>query len=154
MRGSDLDRLEVALRIPSPRQRLRVLKRMERFMTHYPPYWYYIGRTQQQLGQLFAAMKTYDRMTGIAAGHFRNDALLAAGIANQAMIQAHLGQPAAPLTAMKALRMSSNCWEANLICARVLADTGRTAQAEEAILTNLDSSIERTRSHVLSLIHI
>ena len=54
---------------------------------------------------------------------------------------------------MKALRMSSNCWEANLICARVLADTGRTAQAEEAILTNLDSSIERTRSlvHLLSL---
>ena len=153
IRGSDLDRLEVALRIRSPRQRLRVLKRMERFMTHYPPYWYYIGRTQQQLGQLFAAMKTYDRMTGIAAGHFRNDALLAAGIANQAMIQAHLGQPAAPLTALKALRMSSTCWEANLICARVLADTGRTAQAEEAILTNLDSSIERTRSlvHLLSL---
>ena len=82
VRGSDLDRLEVALRIPRPRQRRRVLKRMERFMTHYPPYWYYIGRTQQQLGQLFAAMKTYDRMTGIAAGHFRNDALLAAGIAN------------------------------------------------------------------------
>ncbi|GIT29015.1 MAG: hypothetical protein Ct9H300mP1_10610 [Planctomycetaceae bacterium] len=72
IRGSDLDRLEVALRkFPSPRQRLRVLKRMERFMTHYPPYWYYIGRTQQQLGQLFAAMKTYDRMTGVAAGHFR-----------------------------------------------------------------------------------
>ena len=153
VRGSDLDRLEVALKIRGPRQRLRVLKRMERFMTHYPPYWYYLGRTQQQLGQLFAAMKTYDRMTGIAAGHFRNDELLAAGIANQAMIQAHLGQPAAPLTAMKALRMSSTCWEANLICARVLADTGRTTQAEEAILTNLDTNVERTRSlvHLLSL---
>ena len=49
--------------------------------------------------------------------------------------------------------MSSTCWEANLICARGLADTGRTAQAEEAILTNLDSSIERTRRlvHLLSL---
>ncbi len=153
IRGTDLDRLKVALRLPHLRQRLRVLKRMERFMTHYPPYWYYVARTQQQLGQLFAALKTYDRMTRIATGHFRNDELLAAGMANQAMIQAHLGQPDAPLTALKALDKSPTCWEANLICARVLADTGRTTRAEDAILTNLDTNLERTRSlvHLLSL---
>ena len=153
IRGSDLDRLEAALRVERPRQRLRVLKRMERFMTHFPPYWYYVARTQQQLGQLFAALKTYDRMTEIAAGHFRNDELLAAGLANQAMIQAHLGQPSAPLTAQRALKHSSSCWEANLICARVLADAGRAARAEDAILTNLDTNLERKRSlvHLLSL---
>ena len=153
IRGSDLDRLEAALRVERPRQRLRVLKRMERFMTHFPPYWYYVARTQQQLGQLFAALKTYDRMTEIADGHFRNDELLAAGLANQAMIQAHLGQPSAPLTAQRALRHSSSCWEANLICARVLADAGRAARAEDAILTNLDTNLERKRSlvHLLSL---
>jgi len=153
IRGSDLDRLEVALRVPHPRQRLRVLKRMERFMTHYPPYWYYVARTQQQLGQLFAALKTYDRMTEIASGHFRNDELLAAGLANQAMIQAHLGQPSAPLTALRALDEASTCWEANLICARVLADTGRVTRAEDAILSNLDTNLERHRSlvHLLSL---
>ena len=153
IRGSDLDRLEVALHVKQPRQRLRVLKRMERFMTHFPPYWYYVARTQQQLGQLFAALKTYDRMTEIATGHFRNDELLAAGMANQAMIQAHLGQPTAPLTAIKALKHSSSCWEANLICARVLADSGRAALAEDAILSNLDTNLERHRSlvHLLSL---
>ena len=153
IRGSDLNRLEAALRVDRPRQRLRVLKRMERFMTHFPPYWYYVARTQQQLGQLFAALKTYDRMTEIAAGHFRNDELLAAGLANQAMIQAHLGQPSAPLTAQRALKHSSSCWEANLICARVLADAGRAARAEDAILTNLDTNLERKRSlvHLLSL---
>ena len=153
IRGSDLDRLEAALRVERPRQRLRVLKRMERFMTHFPPYWYYVARTQQQLGQLFAALKTYDCMTEIAAGHFRNDELLAAGLANQAMIQAHLGQPSAPLTAQRALKHSSSCWEANLICARVLADAGRAARAEDAILTNLDTNLERKRSlvHLLSL---
>jgi hypothetical protein len=153
IRGSDLDRLEAALRVERPRQRLRVLKRMERFMTHFPPYWYYVARTQQQLGQLFAALKTYDRMTEIAAGHFRNDELLAAGLANQAMIQAHLGQPSAPLTAQRALKHSSSCWEANLICARVLADAGQAARAEDAILTNLDTNLERKRSlvHLLSL---
>ncbi len=153
IRGSDLDRLEAALRVERPRQRLRVLKRMERFMTHFPPYWYYVARTQQQLGQLFAALKTYDRMTEIADGHFRNDELLAAGLANQAMIQAHLGQPSAPLTAQRALKHSSSCWEANLICARVLADAGRAARAEDAILTNLDTNLERKRSlvHLLSL---
>ncbi len=153
IRGSDLDRLEVAMRLPHPRQRLRVLKRMERFMTHFPPYWYYVARTQQQLGQLFAALKTYDQMADVATGHFRNDALLAAGMANQAMIQAHLGQPTAPLTARKALLHSSNCWEANLICARVLADSGMVSQSEDAILTNLDTNLERPRSlvHLLSL---
>ncbi len=153
IRGSDLDRLEAAMRIRHPRQRLRVLRRMEKFMTHFPPYWYYVARTQQQLGQLFAALKTYDRMAQIAEGHFRNDELLAAGMANQAMIQAHLGQPAAPLTARKALGKSSTCWEANLLCARVLADTGQHADAEDAILTNIDSNLERPRSlvHLLSL---
>ncbi|MEC9008857.1 MAG: hypothetical protein VX877_06310 [Planctomycetota bacterium] len=153
IRGSDLDRLEVAMRLPHPRQRLRVLKRMERFMTHFPPYWYYVARTQQQLGQLFAALKTYDQMAAVAEGHFRNDELLAAGMANQAMIQAHLGQPTAPLTARKALGYSSTCWEANLICARVLAESGQVAQSEDAILTNLDTNLERPRSlvHLLSL---
>ena len=153
IRGSDLDRLEVALRLQRPRQRLRVLKRMERFMTHYPPYWYYVARTQQQLGQLFAALNTYDQMTEIASGHFRNDELLAAGLANQAMIQAHLGQPTAPLTALKALDASTTCWEANLICARVLADNDRATRAEDAILTNLDTNLERHRSlvHLLAL---
>jgi len=153
IRGTDLDRLEAAMRLPKPRQRLRVLKRMERFMTHYPPYWYYVARTQQQIGQLFAALQTYDRMNEIAVGHFRNDELLATGLANQAMIQAHLGQPTAPLTAMKALDASLGCWQANLICARVLADTGQPDRAEDAILANLDTKLERHRSlvHLLSL---
>ena len=48
---------------------------------------------------------------------------------------------------------SSNCWEANLICARVLADSGMVSQSEDAILTNLDTNLERPRSlvHLLSL---
>ncbi len=152
IRGTDLDRLEAAMRLPKPRQRLRVLKRMERFMTHFPPYWYYVARTQQQIGQLFAALQTYDRMNEVAVGHFRKDELLAAGLANQAMIQAHLGQPTAPLTARKALDASLGCWEANLICARILADSGQDDRAEDAILANLDTNLERHRSlvHLLS----
>ena len=69
------------------------------------------------------------------------------------MIQAHLGQPSAPLTALRALDEASTCWEANLICARVLADTGRVTRAEDAILSNLDTNLERHRSlvHLLSL---
>ncbi len=153
IRGSDLDRLQLAMQIPDPQRRLRVLRRMERFMTHYPPYWYYVARTQQQLGQLFAALKTYERLGEVARGHFRNDDMLAAGLSNQALIQAHLSQPGAHATALRALRFSSACWQANLLCASVLADGGRTVQAEDAILANLDTNLERPRSlvHLLSL---
>ncbi|MBQ17607.1 MAG: hypothetical protein CMJ65_10825 [Planctomycetaceae bacterium] len=153
IRGSDLDRLQLAMQIRDPKRRLRVLRRMQRFMIYYPPYWYYIARTQQQMGQLFAALKTYERLGEVARGHFRNDDMLAAGLANQSLIQAHLSQPGAHVTALKALDFSSSCWQANLLCASVLADSGQTVQAEDAILANLDTDLERSRSlvHLLSL---
>lgn len=153
VRGNDLTRLEQARRLPDLGRRLRVLRRMQRFMEYYPPYWYYVGRTQQELGQLFAAVATYKRMADISRGHFRNDEMLAAGLANQAAIQAHLGQPASEITAQRALEHSTACWQANLVCSHILARGGHHAEAEDAILRNLDVALERHRSlvHLLSL---
>ena len=153
VRGDDLERLDQARRLTDPGRRLRVLRRMQRFMEYYPPYWYYVARTQQELGQLFAAVATYKRMANICQGHFRNDEMLAAGLANQAAIQAHLGQPAAEATARRALQQSTICWQANLVCSRILARGGHHALAEDAILRNLDVTLERHRSlvHLLSL---
>ena len=54
VRDADLERLDVAMREPDAEVRVRLLARMEPFMTCYPPYWYYLGRTQQGLGR-FAA---------------------------------------------------------------------------------------------------
>ncbi|MGE3315297.1 MAG: hypothetical protein AB7O26_09285, partial [Planctomycetaceae bacterium] len=146
IRGQDLDRLQIAMQEPDLTVRLRVLKRMEEFMECYPPYWYYVARTQQGLGQLFAAAETYERLATIGNGHFRKDEMLAAGMANRAVIQEYLHQPGAMESARLALTYSTDVWEANLMCARVLGQHGELGAAEDAILRNLDVGLEREYS--------
>jgi hypothetical protein len=151
VRGDDLDKLEQAQRESDPAVRLRVLKRMEGFMECYPPYWYYVARTQQSMGQLFAASETYERLVHIGNGHFRKDEMLAAGLANRSIIQAFLSQPAAAETARQAMAFSSEAWEANLVCANVLQRYGHYDDAEDAILRNLDVNLERPQSRTALL---
>ncbi len=151
VRGDDLDRLEQALQERDLAVRLRVLKRMEPFMECYPPYWYHVARTQQALGQLYAAADTYQRLADLAAGHFRKDDMLAAAMANLAMIQEYLEQPEAVETAREALRYSTDVWQANLMCAYILQRHGLVAEAEDAILRNLDVGMEESQSRLALL---
>ena len=153
VRGDDLDKLEQCLQEQDLEVRLRVLNRMERFLECYPPYWYHVARAQQGLGQLFAAAGTYDKLADLAAGHFRKDDMLAAGLANLAMIQEYLQQPDAERTAQEALRHSTDVWEANLMCAYVLQRHSRIAEAEDAVLRNLDVGLEEDQS-LLALVTI
>lgn len=148
VRGNDLDALEVAMREPNPEVRSRVLRRMEDFMQCYPPYWYYTGRTQQEQGMLAEAVNTYQRLERLGQGHFRKDDMLATALANEAAIQDYSGQAVAIQTADRAMNYSRDVWEANLICARVMERNSQTAQAEDAILCNLDTSLERQNSQV------
>lgn len=148
VRGDDLDALEAAMREPDAEVRLRILRRMEPFMDAYPPYWYYVGRTQQELGQLPVAIETYKRLETLGQGHFRKDDMLATALANRAAIEDHLGDDTAVVSAESALRYSTDVWEANLICARVLQRRGRVVAAEDAILRNLDVSLETSYSRV------
>jgi hypothetical protein len=148
VRADDLDVLEQAMQEQDAEVRLRVLKRMESFMEAYPPYWYYLGRTQQELGQLFAAEATYDYLAELGRGHFRKDDMLATGLANKAAIQDYLHQPGAADTALKSLEFSTDVWEANLVCARILQRHQKYAAAEDAILRNLDVDLERAQSQV------
>ncbi len=151
VRNDDLDKLENAWRENDSTVRLRVLKRMESFLECYPPYWYYVARTQQSLGQFVAATETYEKLASLSNGHFRKDEMLAAGLANRAYIQSYLNQPAAAETAVKALSFSTEAWEANLICAAVLQKYGRNQDAEDAILRNIDVNLERGQSRVALL---
>lgn len=146
VRGDDLDKLEDAWREPDPAVRLRVLKRMEPFLETYPPYWYYVARTQQSMGQLFASSETYEKLAQLGEGHFRKDDMLAAGMANRAFIQAYLSQPGAVETAKQAMSYSTDVWEANLLCAFVLQQGKEYHVAEDAILRNLDVTLERPQS--------
>lgn len=148
VRNQDLARLDAAMQEHDLLVRLRVLKRMEDFMTCYPPYWYYLARTHQAVGHMSAAMATYDRLLKVGQGHFRKDEMLAAGLANQAAIQNYLHRPCAVETALKALACSSDAWEANLLCAQVLGRNGRIVEAEDAVLRNLDVGLERRQSLV------
>ena len=136
------------MREPNPEVRLRVLKRMEDFMECYPPYWYYTGRSQQEQGQLAEAVQTYQRLERLGQGHFRKDDMLATALANEAAIEDYSGQLTAAATANRALTYSRDVWEANLIVARVLERNSRTASAEDAILCNLDTNMEKQNSQV------
>jgi len=148
IRGTDLDQLMAATQEKDLQKRLRILTRMKPYMECYPPYWYYLARTQQGLGQLIEAVDTYQELDNVADGHFRRDDMLAASLANLAMIRSHLGRRGAEDAARNALARSAVVWEANLMCAQVLEKHGHVAEAEDAILRNLDVDLERPNSTV------
>jgi hypothetical protein len=124
---------------------------MEPFMEAYPPYWYYVARTQQALGNWRTASETYQELADLGRGHFRRDDMLASGLANRAAIEDYLGNGTAVAIAEDALRYSTEVWEANLLCARVLERHDRLAAAEDAILRNLDVGLETNHSRVFQL---
>ncbi|MCP4782222.1 MAG: hypothetical protein GY878_01560 [Fuerstiella sp.] len=148
IRDQDLDQMTRVLAERNAAQRLRMLSRMERFMECYPPYWYYVARTQQQLGMIDEATKTYQRLSSIGSGHFRQDDMLASSMANLALLQEQQGLPEAADTAMRVMDYSIRNWESNLICAWVLGRHQRFDDAEELILCNLDEDREAGQSRV------
>ncbi len=148
IRDQDLDQMTRVLAERDAAQRLRMLSRMERFMECYPPYWYYVARTQQQLGLIKEATETYQRLSAIGSGHFRQDDMMASSMANLALLQEHQGLPEAPDTAMRVMDHSIRNWESNLICAWVLGRHQRFDDAEELILCNLDEDQEAGQSRV------
>ena len=148
IRDQDLDQMGRILAEKDAAQRLRMLKRMERFMECYPPYWYYVARTQQQLGLRREAIQTYERLSQIGTGHFRQDDMLASSMANMALLQELDGHPDAARTAARVMDHSLRNWEANLVCAWVLGRHQQFADAEELILCNLDEDQEAGQSRV------
>jgi len=148
LRDQDLDQLTEAMAIEKTDVRLRSLKRLERFMECYPPYWYYLARTQQQLGDADSAAETFRRLTEIGRGHFRQDDMLASSMANLSLIQESRRDPEAPETAQLAFEYSTRNWEANLVCAWILGRHRRYTAAEELILCNVDEQLETEQSSV------
>lgn len=148
IRNQDLDQLGRILAESDDAQRLRMLKRMERFMECYPPYWYYVARTQQRLGHTDDALETYERLSRVGTGHFRQDDMLASSMANMAVLQEIQGNPQAAETAARVMDYSVRNWEANLVCAWVLGRHSRFDDAEELILCNLDEDEESRQSRV------
>lgn len=148
VRGNDLDDLTEATKEPDLKKRLRILKRMEPFMECYPPYWYYLARTQQGLGDFSESSATYNNLANLGHGHFRRDDMMAASLANLAVIQTFQNQPGADKSARQALAHSPDVWQANLMAAQVLEQHGHLKDAEDAILRNIDVDLETTRSTV------
>ena len=146
VRDDDLRRLAAAEQDPDADARLRRLARLERYLTHHPPYWYAVARTQQKLGQFAEAEATYLKLADLGGGHFRRDQMLAAGWANVAMIRDLSGDVRAADAAEKALACSADAWEVNLAAAGVLAKHARFAAAEDAVLRNLDADLELANS--------
>ena len=148
VRDQDLDQLGRVLQERDAERRLRMLQRMERFMECYPPYWYYTAKAQQELGRLDDAVRTYERLSILGTGHFRQDDMLASSMANMALIQEIHNDPRAAATAMRGLDYSTRNWESNLVCAWVLGRHEEYTAAEDLILCNLDERLEETQSGI------
>ena len=148
LRDQDLDQLSDTLEEQDAERRLRMLARLERFMECYPPYWYYVARTQQQLGKTEDAAKTFERLAEIGQGHFRQDDMLASSMANLALIQESQHDPEAPRTAARAFNYSTRSWESNLVCAWVLGRHAEYRDAEDLILCNMDDQLETEQSTI------
>jgi hypothetical protein len=133
VRGADLDGLAEAVREQRPEVRLRVLARMEQFMECFPPYYYYVARTQQELGRWADAADTYRRLVQSSDDHFRRDEMLAAAMCNLALIEDYQKLASAPDTAREALRQATDAWEVNLMCGVILARHGRSVDCGKAI---------------------
>ena len=151
VRGNDLDQLADAMNEERPEVRLRILSRMERFMECFPPYSYYVARTQQELGQWTPAAETYQQLASFGDDNFRRDEMLAAALCNQAMIQEYLELACASETALAALEQATDAWEVNLQCGMLLARRGAITAAEDAILRNLDVGLESSQSRMALL---
>lgn len=151
VRGADLDRLAMSNNEADPEVRLRRLSRLEAFLVAYPPYWYHIARTQQEAGQYRNAIATYEKLELLETGHFRVDDMLAASLANMALLQDELGDSRAAYTAARALAAAPDVPLANIAAARVLQRQGQLAMAEEAILRNVDSGLEVATSQTFRL---
>lgn len=148
VRDQDLDQLNRIMAEQNPERRLRMLNRMERFMECYPPYWYYVGKTQQQMGMNQEALETYKRLTEIGSGHFRQDDMLASCMANTALLLEQNNDPEAVIAAARVYDYSIRNWESNLICAWVLGRHQEFDDAEDLILCNLDEDREARQSRV------
>ncbi|MEZ6040297.1 MAG: hypothetical protein R3C20_07310 [Planctomycetaceae bacterium] len=148
LRDQDLDQLSDVLSEPDGERRLRMLGRLEKFMECYPPYWYYVARTQQQLGQLDEARRTYLRLAEIGDGHFRQDDMMASSMANLSLILEQNGDQNAVAMAQKAYDYSNRNWEANLVCAWVLGRHQKYRDAEDLILCNMDYKLENDQSTI------
>ena len=148
LRDQDLDQLGDTLAEPDAERRLRMLARLERFMECYPPYWYYVARTQQQLGHAEDAVKTFRKLAAIGRGHFRQDDMLASSMANLSLLQESVNDPEAPRTAARAFEFSTRNWEANLVCAWVLGRHQEYRDAEDLILCNMDDGLETEQSSI------
>ena len=148
LRDQDLDQLADVLAEPDAERRLRKLGRLEKFMECYPPYWYYVARTEQQLGKLDAAAVTFHRLAELGNGHFRQDDMLASSLANLSLIYEMKGDPQAVELALTAMDYSSRNWESNLAAAWVLGRHQKYTEAEDLILCNLDFDLETDQSTV------
>lgn len=146
VRSDDLDRLETALQEPNPAIRLRQLKRLEPFMEAYPPYYYYMARTEQQMGDFATASRSYEKLIARDSHHFRRDDMLSTAFANLALIRHHTNQGDATKAAIAALDQSVDSWQSNLLCAWVLQRQQSYELAEDAVLRNLDSDLEKPQS--------
>lgn len=148
IRDQDLDQLNRVLAEANPERRLRMMKRMERFMECYPPYWYYVAKTQQQMGLSNEALETYRKLAQIGSGHFRQDDMLASCMANTALLLEQDNDPEAVVAAARVYDYSIRNWESNLICAWVLGRHQQYDDAEDLILCNLDEDREARQSRV------
>ncbi|MCH5375588.1 MAG: hypothetical protein JJ992_16580, partial [Planctomycetes bacterium] len=69
IRDRNIEQMYQSLAEPNLEKRLRILRRMESYLQCFPPYYYYVARLEQSLGNLQEAAETYRKLRDLEQGH-------------------------------------------------------------------------------------
>lgn len=125
-------------------RRLRRLKRLEKSFAAYPPFWFYLGKTLQELGETSEALEYYKHFEEKRKGIFRKDPFLVSAYMNRVVLldeQANKDKIRAALE--KIVENSRNeDWNNFLFAALEYAKLGDYENAKKLIVRNIDNKKE------------
>lgn len=147
---SQIERYIDALRDDDMPKRLRNLLRMREEFKVYPPFWYYLGYTAQQVGDLKLAIESYEKFEDVRKGIFRNDSFYASLCLNRiALLDIENDREAIKRDLVIIQREAPYDGNLILFCALTYIRLNEIDRAKELLQKNIDNSYQVSLSNRL-----
>ena len=133
-----------ALKDNDPKRRYRKLKRMETSFKAYPPFWYYLGSTAQNNGDVDEALNCYQEFDKTRKGIFRKDQfIVSTNMKKIALIDTTYNNESVSPMLEEILDNSNNQdWNNYLFAALQYANINEYQKSEELLTRNIDNGYE------------
>ena len=129
-----------ALKDNDAQRRLRKLNRMKQQFQAYPPFWYYLGITAQELRLEEDALVYYDRFDTTHKGIFRKDPFVASVSMNRVALWGDGASPGQITASLETIvdNSENSDWNNFLFVALHFARLGDYQKADELLIRNID----------------